>query len=279
LKELAKRSLVALWGVPIILGLSYLGGYFFLAFILAINGVALWEFYTMFQNQGIRPYQRIGTLLSALLVAAAYYLSFADLAFVLLPMVIIILIFHLRLSQPNSSTNSVFTLGGIFYITLFLITVLKLRQGFAGWSGAAGDAYAGGRLLVLIWISIWICDTFAYFGGKTFGKHKLAPNTSPNKTVEGGFSGLLGAFLIFLGLGPFLLPHLPAIYLWAGGFIVGVFGQVGDLVESRFKRDAGVKDTSHILPGHGGFLDRFDSFIFVSPFFYFLFYFFRHTMN
>ena len=118
---------------------------------------------------------------------------------------------------------------------------------------------------MMILIMIWICDTFAYMFGILFGKHKLYEQVSPNKTIEGAVAGLVGSVLtviIVKALGIIPMDWLSAIIL---GLTVGTFGQMGDLVESWFKRDAGVKDSSAILPGHGGMLDRFDSLLFLSP--------------
>ncbi len=275
MKELTKRVLVALWGIPLILGLSYLGGAYFLLLILVINGMALWEFYSMYRKKDIHSYRILGVSLSLLLILSTYWLSPEYLAGILLIIVAGVLIRHLKLTEGNASINTIFTLGGILYIGLFLSAILKLRLNLSDWLGSGYPPQIGGRFLILLWISIWICDTFAYFGGSLFGRHKLAPRTSPNKTVEGAVSGLIGALLIFGVVGKFVLTQFPPAYLWYSGVIVGILGQLGDLVESRFKRDAGVKDTSTILPGHGGFLDRFDSFIFVSPFLFLLFYYLR----
>ncbi len=275
MKELGKRVLVAIIGGPLILGSSFLGSYYFLFFILIINGLALWEFYTIYRNKGVYAYRVLGVALASFLVLASYPLPleiFPALYFIVIAGIIFR---HLKITEPDASTNTVYTLAGISYITIFLISLLKLRQEFSAWSGLESHLFAGGWFLLVMWASIWICDTLAYFGGRLLGKHKLAPHTSPNKTIEGAAFGLLGGVLSFLFIGHWLLPDLPYVYLWISGFIVGILGQTGDLVESRFKRDAGVKDTSAMIPGHGGFFDRFDSVIFVSPFFFLLFYFFR----
>jgi phosphatidate cytidylyltransferase len=271
LSNLVKRVLMALWGVPLLLILSFLGSYYFLALLVIINFMALWEFYTIFQNKQIFAFRILGVSLSTLWLTFSFWLHPSQIFLVLLAIIFLILLRHLQCGESSPSLNTIITSGGIIYITLFLISLLKLRQEFSSLSGLPPELNAGGRFLVVLWISIWICDTLAYFGGKLLGKHPLAPETSPNKTVEGALFGLIGAFLIFLGLGKFFLNFLSDWELFIASIIVGVFGQIGDLVESRFKRDAGVKDTSSILPGHGGFLDRFDSVIFVSPLFYIFF--------
>ena len=116
-------------------------------------------------------------------------------------------------------------------------------------------------ILVLIWIN----DSFAYFTGKRFGKNKLFPRISPGKTWEGTIGGAL--FTLALSYVVFLAFNDFSFEKWAGiAFIVAVFGTIGDLVESMLKRSKGVKDSGSIMPGHGGALDRFDSFIFVLPF-------------
>jgi len=272
LKELATRSLVALWGVPLILGLSYLGSYYFLVFILFVNGFALWEFYTMFRNKQVYPYRFLAVILSTFFLIYVFFFQLHQLALVAVIVVLTLLLRHLKLTVPNPSMHTVYTIAGFFYITMLLSTMLIFRMQFTVYFSHISRSNPGGLFLILIWISIWICDTMAYLGGKKFGKHQMAPHTSPNKTIEGGAFGLVSAVLVFWLIGPVLLPEIPEKYFWLSGLIVGIFGQLGDLVESRFKRDAGVKDTSTLLPGHGGILDRFDSFIFVSPFFLILLY-------
>ena len=131
-----------------------------------------------------------------------------------------------------------------------------------------GEYTHAGAWVIMIFVTIWMCDTAAYFCGLYFGKHKLLERVSPKKTWEGavaGFAAAVGAFV----LGQWwVLPYLTPGEAAVCGIIVGVFGQAGDLFESLLKRDAGVKDSSALIPGHGGVLDRFDSLMFVSPLLY-----------
>jgi len=126
------------------------------------------------------------------------------------------------------------------------------------------------KLLLSIFIIIWASDSFAYLTGKNFGKHKLAEKISPKKTIEGVLGGLVGslivAYLIYQYSGWFLMLNLGQFFLLT--IIIVIFGTLGDLLESRFKRLANVKDSGAVIPGHGGILDRLDSFIFVVPFVY-----------
>jgi phosphatidate cytidylyltransferase len=263
---------MALWGIPLILALSYLGGYYFLFLILVVNGISLWEFYTIYETQNFHAYRKTGVIFSTLLLLVSYFFTLEIMFIAMGIITALILIRHLKISQPTTSLNTIFTIGGIFYISFFLSMLLILRQNFNNWMGLDNSANIAGKYFMTLWATIWFCDTAAYFGGKWFGKHKLAPTTSPNKTVEGAIFGFLGAVLFFGFVGSWYLPSIDLKYLWISGVMVGIFGQLGDLVESRFKRDAGVKDTSSLLPGHGGFFDRFDSLIFVSPFLFLLFY-------
>jgi len=110
-----------------------------------------------------------------------------------------------------------------------------------------------------------MCDSAAYFTGLAIGKHKLFPRVSPKKTWEGAIGGGIGAVLVVVALFHWLMPLVPTIHGIAVGIIIAVFGPIGDLAESWLKRDAVVKDSSHLIPGHGGLLDRFDSMLFVAP--------------
>ncbi len=124
------------------------------------------------------------------------------------------------------------------------------------------------QLLLSIFIILWAADTFAFLTGKYLGKHKLAPSISPKKTIEGAMGGLIGSLLIAAFLFEFLeLKQYSGLLKFMGlTIIIVIFGILGDLLESKFKRLAGVKDSGDVMPGHGGFLDRLDSFIFAIPF-------------
>jgi phosphatidate cytidylyltransferase len=124
--------------------------------------------------------------------------------------------------------------------------------------------------IISILIIIWMNDTFAYLSGITFGKHKLFERVSPKKTVEGFIGGIVFSIIAGVLFAKYYMEESVAHWIIIA-LIVGVFGTLGDLIESKFKRLAGVKDSGTIMPGHGGFLDRLDSIIFVAPFIY-LFY-------
>jgi phosphatidate cytidylyltransferase len=120
-------------------------------------------------------------------------------------------------------------------------------------------------LIVSIFASIWICDSAAFFGGTALGKHKLFPRVSPNKSWEGAVFGLLFAVIAMVISKVIILGFLSWFDVITIGLIVGIIGQIGDLIESLFKRDAGVKDSSTLIPGHGGIFDRFDSLLYTAP--------------
>jgi phosphatidate cytidylyltransferase len=120
------------------------------------------------------------------------------------------------------------------------------------------------RVMLGLLLATWAADTFAYFGGRLLGRHKLFERASPKKTVEGFLCGLAGACLTGWAAG-LLLPPADGLAGAGLGLLVGLLGPAGDLLESRLKRDAGVKDSARVLPGHGGVLDRFDTWIFAAP--------------
>lgn len=119
----------------------------------------------------------------------------------------------------------------------------------------------------VMFIGTWASDSFAYFAGRAFGSHKLAPAISPNKTIEGVFGGLIGTIAVVVGLGWLLAMPLPQMA--ALGAAIAVLGTLGDLVESMMKRQTGIKDSGAIIPGHGGVWDRFDSVLFTAPLVYY----------
>lgn len=123
--------------------------------------------------------------------------------------------------------------------------------------------------ILLVFVFVWSCDTFAYLVGRKWGKNKIAPNISPNKTWEGFFGGILGSFLVAWIIYQLAAP-LPMNMMFLMALTASLFGFIGDLFESRIKRDLGVKDSGNMLPGHGGFLDRFDSLLIAGPAIYIL---------
>jgi phosphatidate cytidylyltransferase len=164
-----------------------------------------------------------------------------------------------RVSPVSALAGAASTLFGIFAVALPATAMIWLRT-----SGAS--ASFGPRALLFLFLIVWGCDSFAYYGGKRFGKRKLAPTVSPNKTWEGTICGAIGATVIGAVLGSVWL--LPELGPWRGavaGLVASSAGQAGDLVESLWKRGAGVKDSGVFLPGHGGFYDRVDSLLFAGP--------------
>ncbi len=272
MKDLLKRLSVAVWGIPLIVYICYQGGVFFYVFILIVSSLAIWEFYSIFKNKEYYAFRYLGLFLNIAFVSTAYFFPQYWIHALLAGFSVSLLAQLLRQSSMASG-NTAFLATGFVYISVILSILMQIRVNFDDWFPelSAQIPHAGGYYLIVLLASIWICDTAAYFGGKMTGKHKLAPSISPNKTVEGGLWGLLFGVVSFYGLTELFLPGFSPYYSIASGLIVGIFGQLGDLVESRFKRDAGVKDTSTLLPGHGGFLDRFDSLIFVSPFLWIMF--------
>ncbi len=165
----------------------------------------------------------------------------------------------MRFGERQGLRDLPLTLFGWGYVPVFLGTLIYIRQALFD-----GEDF---WLYTLYFISaIWICDTAAYVGGKLLGRHKLAPYISPKKTWEGALFGLAGALLWAYAWVPHLQQKTDRQDVFYGALVVGVVGQLGDLVESYFKRSAGVKDSGNLLPEHGGALDRFDSLILSAPF-------------
>lgn len=165
--------------------------------------------------------------------------------------VMVVEIFRRQMTRGTSHAvvNSGAVISGVLYITVPWTCMVMLRD------------YAFGRqILDTLFFCTWGCDVGAYIGGKMFGTTKLCEHVSPGKTVQGFIAGIIGSLVAnAASIYFFSLPSYPLILI---GFICGIFGQVGDLAESLIKREAGEKDSGHVIPGHGGMLDRFDSILF-----------------
>jgi len=269
-KDLMIRSLVAVVGIPVIFGAAIIGDIVFLILTDIIMIAALIEFYSMENKKGVFPFKAAGLLTLLLISIDLYFYLGTHILLIIIIFVIIVLLSELFKKKGGHATNISSTILGVLYtgllIFLFLLRQLPLKFNLAYSSG--------GRIIILIFSVIWICDTFAYLYGSMYGKRKLSPEISPRKTIEGAVAGLIGGVVFTVIIGMLILPELKLISFVVIGFIVGTIGQASDLVESIFKREAGVKDSSNILPGHGGFLDRFDNPIITVPVIYMYLYFF-----
>lgn len=168
-------------------------------------------------------------------------------------------------SSISVISKYIYVIGYIIFPFIFIVLIPFGEKGF------------NPKIIISIFIIIWTNDTFAYIVGKSFGKHKLLERVSPKKTIEGFVGGLLFSIIAGIIISKYYIVPKPnyqnkLLFIWTvSAVIISIFSTLGDLIESKFKRIAGVKDSGKIMPGHGGVLDRLDSIIFVAPFVY-LFY-------
>jgi phosphatidate cytidylyltransferase len=165
-----------------------------------------------------------------------------------------------RDSIRDRVTGMMANLLGIFYLGFCLFPAFAVRYTFG--------ARVGLEWTLTLLAVTWMGDTAAFLAGKGFGRTRLAPMLSPNKTNEGAVAGLLIGLLVALLLRRFLFADLPLRHVVLASLLIGIFGQLGDLAESMLKRAAGVKESSNLIPGHGGMLDRIDSLLFAFPILY-----------
>lgn len=263
----ARRVLVAVIGIPIGIAAFMVGGWVFAALFALVLARAAWEYSHLYANNGSQP----AHWLVALGVAALFILSYLQLGLgwllALLPL--LAMLFHLvryERGRDEAGTDFAVTLSGIFYIGIlgtYFAHVRNLPHG-EWWT-----------LLTLV--SVWLVDTAAYAIGTPLGRHKMTPRLSPKKSWEGYAAGvvvgalgtpLLGWLLARVGLPA--QPEFGLANLVILGFAVGALTTLGDLGESMIKRQMKVKDASQLLPGHGGILDRIDSWLWAMPIGYYL---------
>ncbi|MCL5991400.1 MAG: phosphatidate cytidylyltransferase [Bacteroidetes bacterium] len=286
MNELVKRIIVAFVGIPLALLIMYLGGYPFLITVAVISSIALWEFYKIAEKKHAYP-NKIPGIVAGLVLLSLFYVrnNISDFVWLLIFLALFaIIIFTLELfrNKPNGFLNVSATITGVIYISASFCCLIGLREFYRLFDSpifvndvtgtnqnmvlsSLTKSINGGWLVANIFISVWVSDSTAYFIGVKFGKNKLFPRISPKKSWEGAVAGFIGAIIGFAGASALLIPKFPMIHTIIIGAIIGIIGQVGDLAESLLKRDVGIKDSSAILPGHGGVLDRFDSILFVAP--------------
>lgn len=271
---LLPRIFTAIVGIPLILIGIHTGG---IPLIVLTGGVALLclsELFYLFESAGYPCRKLVGYPLGFLLFLV-FIFPYADeplrsgnqnfqisymLGFSVTAAIILVTVTELFYIQTRSLVHSAVTLFAVLLATWPLAHIVVIRE------------VLGKEWCYYLFITIWANDSFSYIVGKSVGKNLLAPRLSPKKTLEGCVGGLIGAVAAASILWLVFFRNLGFFY-WQtailGGLALGAMGQISDVVESAIKREARVKDSSNILPGHGGMLDRFDSFILAAPFFYY----------
>lgn len=286
MSELTRRVVVGVIGAPLGVLVVFYGGWALAALLAIVAALGAWEYFRIARAAGLTPLEDVGIPLAGVapLFVHARYLQLYELslsAMALAVLAILALTLFLRgvngrpLGAAASTVFGVIYTGGMLSFAYairyhpYVIESVRVPLGMFAVS-------AGGLLLLLPLLLTWASDIGAYFVGRAFGKRKLMPSVSPGKTVAGTVGGLLATMLVGWLYARFVLtPSTQLAFVRGGIFIfailVSVAAQMGDLAESLLKREAGVKDSSHIIPGHGGILDRFDSLLFVLPVSYVLF--------
>ena len=253
--QLTKRIASICVFVPAILFLVWAGNRTLLLLVLVIVARGSWEFYHLLKSAGYRPATTVGMVSAAALVLHIYLRPDATLALPVSLVVLIGLAAGLRRGTERYAANTSATFGGAILFGLLGGAPLLIVT--------AAPAEDSAFLVMAIFASIWVTDAAAYIGGNLWGKGKLAPSISPNKTRIGFLTGLIGGMVPLLFRD--LLPMFSTAELAGLLIVASAGGQLGDLVESAWKRDVGVKDSPALIPGHGGVLDRFDSYFFAFP--------------
>lgn len=281
MSELSKRVAVAAVGIPIVLGLVYLGGWFLAVPLAVFAALAVHEVARFAREKAIRPMEWIAApAVAALVLLAAWQGTFQGFAPHALSVVALTafaaLVAGLRWRGPEGAPlpSAAVTVLAVVYVGLALsfAPLLHALPARAGWAPLSAVGAAAGLAAVALPLAVtWIGDAAAYFAGSAWGRRKLAPSLSPNKSWEGfwaevvaGAVAAVGWILVVRALGMAAPSAGIAVFALVGA-LIAVSAVVGDLVESLLKREAGVKDSGTLFPGHGGVMDRIDSLLFTIP--------------
>ena len=270
MSETVRRVIVAVIGAPIAIWLIWTGDAALATLASVLSAIAAWEFYRIAREAGGAPLAPLGILLAALVPLAvhAHYLGVVRFPIAVLTLIVLGVIaasiWLRRIDQHPISAAST-TVLGVLYTGGTLSYAYALR--YFGY--AVGDT-AGALVVVLPVLLTWSSDTGAFFAGRLIGGRKLMPSVSPAKTVSGAIGALVTtvaicALYVHFGLKPYAQLAFSPWGLATFAIGISVAAQIGDLAESLFKREAGVKDSGTLFPGHGGVLDRLDSLFFVLP--------------
>lgn len=270
MSEFPKRLLVALVLIPIVIGAIWAGGPALVTLLTVASGLAAWEFFRLANVRGSRPLSGAGIVMSALIPVMVHarflglWVPSVPLVATATPLLLAAVLFARGVTGgPMAAAGT--TLLGVLYTGGMLSFAYALR-----YHDYVIDAKGGTILVLLPVVVTWLNDTGAYFAGRAFGKRKLMPSVSPKKTWAGAYGAVIASVLTTWLFAAYVLPPVAQLSMRPLGVIVvgvalSVAAQVGDLAESMLKREAGVKDSSTLIPGHGGVLDRVDSLLFTLP--------------
>jgi len=263
LNDLLKRSLTGVVFVAVILAGTMIHSLIFALVFLTLLVFTQYEFYKLIEKAGYTPQKLVGLILGGLFFILCYVAvrKIIPYQFCLLifPFMVFIFLFEVMRKKPGTLQNSMLTLGGFVY-TVIPFSLLN----FIVFPGFPDDRLFYPWILTGIFFILWMYDSMAYVGGSLFGKHKMCIKISPKKSWEGLITGAV--FAVIMGiLNSVIFQSLSMVSWIIAALIIVAFGTIGDLFESKIKRDLNIKDSGTILPGHGGFLDRFDSLLFAVP--------------
>ena len=256
-----KRIIAALVLTPLFLILIIKGSYVhYSMLVVVLASLGLWEYFNLIGDRVDRRLRNIGIIWGVLL-AGGFHVGSSQVIIAMLALGFISVCL-VRLSKVGD-LGTVFqeigyTFLGPLYVGLLLGHLSLIRS-----------TLEGREWTLLLFFTIWMGDIAAFYTGLSIGKHKLYPEISPNKTIEGAIGGTLGCFMVVAAAKVFYMNQLSVMDVLIISVGIAVMGQLGDLCESMFKRAAGVKDSGNLIPGHGGILDRFDSVLFAAPFLYY----------
>jgi len=263
LNEFFKRSLTGIIFVAVILAGTTIHPLIFPPVFLTFLVLTQYEFYKLIEKAGYIPQTLVGSVLGGLFFIlcnlTVQKIIPQQYCLLILPVIIFIFLFEVLRKKPDTLQNSMLTLGGFVY-TVIPFSLLN----FIVYPGFPNDNRFNPWILIGIFIIVWAYDSMAYAGGTLFGKHKIFKTISPKKSWEGLISGAI--FATIAGIMNAVIFQSLTIFNWiVSAIIIVAFGTIGDVFESKIKRDLNIKDSGNILPGHGGFLDRFDSLLFAIP--------------
>jgi phosphatidate cytidylyltransferase len=253
--------------IPVLVLLARAGGIVFWLFVALEVTLGLIEFYRMMRGRGLNPFQPLGVFSALALLWVSYRPDTPHVGFLATAVLLLVLALELRRPQARQRVEDIaVTSFGVLYVGWLSAHFILLRE----LPRQIGGEYAAGASFVLLaFFLTWSCDTGAYAVGRTVGRIRPWKHISPRKSIEGAIGGMVFAVAAAFIARRWFAPYLGVGDAVALGLGVGLFAQVGDFVESLLKRDSAHGDSSNLIPGHGGVLDRFDSLYFAAPMVYY----------